>query len=191
MGIEVTIKTVSDAAGFWGWIEAHPGLAAWIQGIGSLIGLAAAIAVPLCIEKRKDRAEKRVLKLRAKAIAPLVLNELNEMESEILKCRPSEYITPQAWHDAAIESTKMVLLFAVTPRMESWSAFRSEIYTFGELGDAIVAVELSGMRLGRKLSPLLIRILDETTTQELWTWRSDVLAQLAAIKALRVKLEAI
>jgi len=41
------------------WIECHPGTAAWVQGVGSLLALAVAIAAPIWLARRTERLARQ------------------------------------------------------------------------------------------------------------------------------------
>jgi hypothetical protein len=42
-----------------GWIECHPGMAAWVQAAGAILALAVAIFVPAWMARNRDRLNRR------------------------------------------------------------------------------------------------------------------------------------
>lgn len=65
------------------WIEAHPGLAAWLQAVGVLFAIGVAIWVPLK-QRRDERAEREAERLlKARAVVVLIAPELLELEAQV------------------------------------------------------------------------------------------------------------
>jgi hypothetical protein len=47
------------ATALLGWIECHPGMAAWVQALGAILALAVAICVPAWMARSTDRLNRR------------------------------------------------------------------------------------------------------------------------------------
>jgi hypothetical protein len=58
-----------------GWIESHPGIAAWVQAIGAIVALVVAISVPVWMARRADRLSRKRF-----------LESVTSISNEVLKC---------------------------------------------------------------------------------------------------------
>ena len=65
------------------WIEAHPGLAAWVQGLGTLLAVMVAILVPYRLSKSERDRRSVDRKLEAQGLAVLVHAPLLVLEGQI------------------------------------------------------------------------------------------------------------
>lgn len=68
---------------FLAWIEQHPGLAAWVQGLGSLVAIAIAIWVPARYHKLARVAAEDEQKLRTRILLNLLGPALWEFRAAI------------------------------------------------------------------------------------------------------------
>jgi hypothetical protein len=50
---------ICPATDLVGWIECHPGMAAWVQAAGAIVALAIAIFVPVWMARSSDRLSRR------------------------------------------------------------------------------------------------------------------------------------
>ncbi|GAB2556454.1 hypothetical protein [Rhodanobacter koreensis] len=62
------------------WLEGHPGLAGWIQGVGSLIGLAIAIWVPKNIAQKAEKRQLVEARYKAMGMGLAVRYELRRIK---------------------------------------------------------------------------------------------------------------
>lgn len=62
------------------WFEGHPGLASWVQGVGSLIGLAIAIWVPKSVARIAERRQLVEAKRRAMGMGLAVRYQLRRIK---------------------------------------------------------------------------------------------------------------
>ncbi len=58
-----------------GWIERHPGTAAWVQAIGAIIALVVAILVPVWMARKADRLSRERF-----------LESVGSISNEVCKC---------------------------------------------------------------------------------------------------------
>ena len=54
MKVEVTIKTVAELPGVWGWVESHPGIAAWLQALAAVVST---IGVIVAVREYRARSK--------------------------------------------------------------------------------------------------------------------------------------
>ncbi|MFI5020081.1 MAG: hypothetical protein ACHQRJ_00315 [Alphaproteobacteria bacterium] len=69
------------------WFEAHPGLATWIQGLGSLIAIAVAIWVPARMYSLARKEAEQERKLRTRRLALRIGPALKDVELELKRIR--------------------------------------------------------------------------------------------------------
>jgi hypothetical protein len=63
----MTEQCVASATDWLQWIECHPGLAAWVQAIGTITAVLIAVFLPLWLEHRAHRERSRVIRLETQA----------------------------------------------------------------------------------------------------------------------------
>jgi hypothetical protein len=65
------------------WIEAHPGTAAWVQAVGTLIALAIAIAIPVWQAQREARDHRKGVSDSLLAMAAVATRILTAVQHDV------------------------------------------------------------------------------------------------------------
>lgn len=58
MAVEVTIRVVQNQIGFWGWLEAHPGAAAWFQAVVATVAAFSVVVIYLLTKRDSIELQK-------------------------------------------------------------------------------------------------------------------------------------
>ena len=82
-----TLYREAQLNAFLAWFEAHPELAAWVQGVGSLIAIAVAIWVPARMYSLARQEAEQERKLRTRRLALRIGPALRDVELELKRIR--------------------------------------------------------------------------------------------------------
>jgi hypothetical protein len=81
------------------WIEAHPGMASWVQAVGTILAIAVAIYIAQLPEKRhrKEEASRiRVMKMAIVNIANGAAGSITDLRDEVAEINSSQFVFPDA-----------------------------------------------------------------------------------------------
>jgi hypothetical protein len=99
------------------WIEAHPGLAAWVQAIGAILAIGAGFLVVLVQQQLERKADDKEKRQRATALAIL-------LQPEIVGFRGA---MERATHTGVLESTALEIPGSIVK-------YADQLYVLGGAG---------------------------------------------------------
>ena len=79
MAVEVTIRVVQNQTGLWGWLEAHPGAAAWFQAVVATVAAFSVVVIYL-LTKRDSIELQKAQNADQLALQTLQRNDLLSIE---------------------------------------------------------------------------------------------------------------
>lgn len=113
--------------------------AAWVQAVGSLIGLGIGIGVPYFLAKSQQHIHREEHRLKARAAAPPIIDILDESLEAMRSHRP--VLEPGANTDADVKTYVRSLNIGPISHVEEWASVRGSFHHFGKSADRLLDLE--------------------------------------------------
>jgi len=124
------------------WIEHHPGLASWVQAVGSIASIWGAFAISNRQQKTQVKLAERVAREKADSLYAVIENAFKSTFTfgERLQSKPSEVVFKEAWHliyRQQLESSVDSLSKLPAHELGGYEAVGSYIAVMGALTDIV------------------------------------------------------
>lgn len=124
------------------WIEGHPGLASWVQAVGSIASIWGAFAISNKQQKAQIKLAEKAVTEKAEALYAVIENAVKTTTifGELLQSKPAEVVFKELWqlvHRQHLESAVYSLGELPAHELGGYEAVRAYSGVMGALNDVV------------------------------------------------------